>query len=42
MTDSVSPLLRRAAACLDGVSPTASSRFFAIVVAVATAIVSSH
>lgn len=41
MTSSVLPLLRRAAACLNDAFCTSSARF-AIVVAVATAIVSSH
>ena len=41
MTNSVLPLLRRAAACLNGAFGTSSARF-AIAVAVAAAIVSSH
>ncbi len=41
MTTFVQPLLRRAAACLNGAFCTASSRF-AVVVAIATAIASSH
>ena len=41
MTHTVLPLLRQAAACLDGSLCTFSSRF-AIVVAIATAIASSR